>query len=188
MSNKNIKLLPTQQYLLECFRYDKENGTLWWRERPLYHFDWNVRKHKFWNTRCANKIAGSINHRGYLELWTTIDNIRRSYLIHRLIWKLIKGEEPGELIDHIDNNKLNNKIENLRVCTHLENHHNTKKRVTNTSGYKGVCWVKDKQKFKARIRVDGKVIHLGYFDDPEEAHEVYCEASLKYHKEFSNFG
>lgn len=186
MSNKNIKPLPTQEYLLECFRLDELTGVLYWKKRPSYHFISEYQKKIF--IKKIDTRVGSLNQRGYLEQWIIVDGVRQRYLVHRLIWKLYYGEDPIELIDHVDNNKINNRIENLRECNNKQNIHNNKKRVNNTSGYKGVCWVKDKQKFKARIKVDGKDLHLGYFDNPEEAHKVYCEASIKHHKEFSNFG
>ena len=92
------------------------------------------------------------------------------------------------LIDHIDNNPLNNRIENLRLCNLSENARNANKRVDNSSGYKGVSWHKQSSKWVAQITVNGKRKHLGFFKDKEEAHEAYCEASKAIYGDFANSG
>jgi len=102
---------------------------------------------------------------------------RRLYL-HRLIVNAPKNK----IVDHHNRNTLDNRKCNLRVCSYAENNRNSKIKNTNVCGYKGVGIYKNK--WIARIRVNYKVIHLGYFDTPEEAYAAYCEASKKYHKEY----
>ena len=185
MSNKNIKPLPTQEYLLECFRYEPETGLLYWRERPLYHFrDENKRIMKVTNSKNVGNLVGYLNSMGYYD--TELEDVR--YRVHRIVWKLYYGVEPREFIDHINGDRTDNRIENLREANYNENMSNVKKSSKNTSGYKGVSWIKSKKKYRCVLTYNKKSIFLGYFDDPKEAHKVYCEASLKYHKEFSNFG
>jgi hypothetical protein len=103
--------------------------------------------------------------------------------MHRLVMGLQYGDKRQ--VDHINGNTLDNRRENLRVCTQQQNMQNSKKRRTNTSGYKGVSWHKRDKKYRAQIRKDGKNKSLGCFDTPQEAHQAYCEASQELHGEFA---
>lgn len=95
------------------------------------------------------------------------------------------GLDVSNEIDHIDGNKTNNQRKNLRSATRSQNARNRKIQSNNTSGFKGVCWDKDRNKYRAYIRVDYKLIHLGYFDDPIEAARVYDKAAILYFGEFA---
>lgn len=99
--------------------------------------------------------------------------------------KLISGSSIGLKVDHINGNKLDNRRENLRICTHAENIRNSKIQVNNTSGFKGVSWNKDKNKYKAYINIKRKQIFLGYFDKKIEAAMIYNKAALEHFKEFA---
>jgi hypothetical protein len=105
---------------------------------------------------------------------------RKTLLLHRLII----NAKRGEIIDHINNNSLDNRKCNLRICTQAQNTMNRKKGKNNHSGYKGVGWVKARRKWQARIKIKGKTIFLGHFVNPKEAHKAYCKASKKYHGKF----
>jgi len=94
--------------------------------------------------------------------------------------------KKGELIDHIDGDGLNNQRSNLRVATHSQNMRNSKIPINNTSGYKGVYWSKEKNKWCAQIKIDYKNKHLGYFDNKIDAAKAYNEGALKYHGEFAH--
>jgi hypothetical protein len=83
-------------------------------------------------------------------------------------------------IDHKNGNPGDNRWANLRECTHAENHQNRKQQ-KNVSGFRGVYWHKGTKKWQAQIRVNNKLINLGYFDNPEEASKVYLAAKAKYH-------
>lgn len=109
------------------------------------------------------------------------------YYSHRLAWILYYGEWPVGCIDHIDGDKLNNSLSNLRQATSQENMRNLKKRCNTSSIYKGVTWCKRKKKWKAQIRFDDKNLHLGYFLEEEGAAKHYNEVVYKFHKEFSVF-
>jgi hypothetical protein len=99
---------------------------------------------------------------------------------HRLAWLMRTGAFPEGEIDHIDGNRLNQSPDNLRVVTHQENHRNKKRRCDNTSGMMGVHGDKRRGKWHARIKLDGKRIHLGYFDDFFEAACARKSAEKRY--------
>lgn len=105
--------------------------------------------------------------------------------MHRVIMGAIP---PGRVVDHIDRNPLNNVRANLRLATPGENQRNSKKPVTNTSGYKGVSWDSRNQKWRVSIQVSGTKRNLGRYSTKEEAHQAYCEAALWLHGDFANFG
>lgn len=101
-------------------------------------------------------------------------------MMHRYIMSA-----PAKMyIDHINHDTLDNRKCNLRICTASQNAMNRNKQSTNTSGYKGVCWSKSAKKWLARIDINKKSIHLGYFKEKEEAYKVYCEAAKKHHGKF----
>jgi len=99
--------------------------------------------------------------------------------------RLIMNAQPGEQVDHINHNTLDNRKPELRLCTKSQNQHNVGKRQDNTSGFKGVTWHKRDQKWQARIMKSGKDKHLGNFDTPELAYEAYCRAAAELHGQFA---
>lgn len=105
----------------------------------------------------------------------------RVFLMHRVIM----GEPVGMVIDHIDGNGLNNTRSNLRPATHAQNLQNQGLARHNTSGFKGVYFDSQRNKWKADIYQDRKRYRLGRFNTPEEAHAAYCRASQRLHGEFS---
>ena len=88
--------------------------------------------------------------------------------------------------DHINNNRLDNRKSNLRICTRAQNIRNSSLRADNACGYKGVSLHKFSGLYHARINVEKKVISLGYFKNPKEAAIAYNKAALEYFGEFSN--
>ncbi len=110
----------------------------------------------------------------------------RQYL-HRVILERIIGRSlnVNEYVDHVDRDTLNNKRENLRLATQSENMRNSTKRSSNKSGYKGVSWAARESKWCARITVQYKGIHVGYFDTPEKAALAYNAAAIRLHGEFA---
>ena len=154
----------TQAYLKEIFDY--KDGDLIWK----------VQKSN--NVKIGRK-AGSRNNEGYIQ--TSLDG--NKYKNHRLIWMWHYGFFP-ELIDHIDHKPSNNKIENLRIATQSQNFMNRPKMSNNKSGFKGVSFHKDRKKFQATIKLNGKQVYLGLFSCPKQAHDAYCDAAKKYHGEF----
>jgi hypothetical protein len=131
------------------------------------------------------KEAGHLNTAGYIE----IRYLGKTLQGHRIAWYLETGEDPGALhIDHINCIRHDNRFCNLRLATHLDNARNRKKRNYRTSSkYKGVSWYSRHQKWIATIRVSGKSIHLGYFDDELSAHAAYYLAAKEHFGEFARF-
>jgi len=106
---------------------------------------------------------------------------------NKLLHRMIMNAPDGMDVDHINGDKLDNRKSNLRICTRQENLMNVAKKKNNTSGFKGVCFDKQSQKFKAQIRIDGKQKFLGLFEKAEDAHEAYKKAAVKLHGEFHHF-
>lgn len=104
----------------------------------------------------AGSVAGWIDRKGYRLI--RIDGVK--YLAHRLIYAIVHGVDPGALlVDHIDGDKLNNKIENLRLATNAENgRHRVGHDVRNTSGMRGVYFNKASGKWYGKIKYNGKTI------------------------------
>ena len=170
MSKKIPSKIP--ENIKEYISYNSVTGDLTWIKRPS-------------NRAQVGTIAGNANStNGY----TVIEFKHVPYKAHRVAWFLKTGEQPPDEIDHRDGDGLNNAWGNLRDATHNQNQHNKGKQHGNSSGYKGVTYVKTADKWRARIMLNNKSIHLGYFDAPELAHEAYCKAADEYHKEFANHG
>jgi len=110
------------------------------------------------------------------------DGPRKTIRMHRFIM----NAADGTIVDHVDGDRLNNQRENLRICTWQENCHNVLNcRSNKTSRYKGVCWHKRDERWRAQIKIDGKVLHLGRFDTEVEAACAYDSAARTYHGEFA---
>jgi hypothetical protein len=91
----------------------------------------------------------------------------------------------GQVVDHINGDTLDNRRQNLRLCTNRENVINSKIRSDNTSGYRGVHWCTQKAKWKAQINVHGKLIHLGFYTDKESAAMMYNAAAIEHFGEYA---
>jgi len=168
------KLSVEYQELLELcnerFDYDYETGFLLWKNRPSNRIE-------------VGDIAGHLNRSGYVEVGVN----GRLYPAHRLIF-LMHHKHLPKCLDHIDNNPSNNLIDNLREATFSQNQHNQKLSSKNTSGVKGVSWVKGKNKWKVQIMFKGNRFNFGHFDDLEEASIVVRNKREELHKEFANHG
>jgi hypothetical protein len=176
-----FKALPTpsQKSLLEILDYDPSTGALIWRERPApegrcgHHL-------RSRNTRWVGKRAGG--------LWTSQAgyrcrkiNIFGRYLHeHRVIWKMVTGEEAGSHIDHINGDPTDNRWENLRSVSAKENSKNVRMLKNNTSGVTGVFFLAKYNKWAAHVRVNRKKIHLGIFGEIDEAAMAVMEARLDF--------
>jgi hypothetical protein len=156
--------LPDIERLRQLLDYDPETGVFRWKQ-----FRRGVAK--------QGSIAGYTTKKGYRKI--SVDGI--DYTEHRLAWKIFYNFDPTDQIDHIDRNRQNNKISNLRLATNQQNCMNTGIKKNNTSGVTGVYFYKKQQKWVARIGFNYKKINLGSFDTIEEATLAYKNAKEKYH-------
>ena len=155
------------------------------RERELFDYRdgklyWKVRKS---NSRtCVGQEAGCL-HKGVGYFVVKYD--RKSRNLHRVIWAYHYGEiEEGVLIDHINRDPLDNRIENLRACNKAQNSANCKVNIRNKLGVKGVSMTRG-GRFRSVIRKQGKLCYLGTFDTAEEANAAYVKAAKEHHGEFA---
>ncbi len=151
-----------RQEVMEKLSYDLITGVFRWRQ--------------------TGKFAGCVNGTGY----RLIGFNGQLYLAHRLAWfyVYVYGAWPAKGLDHIDGDKLNNSIRNLREASHLENSNNTGPRKNNISGVKGVSWDAFNCKWRATINVNGKQKSLGRYVRIEDAAKAYKNASRRIHGYF----
>jgi hypothetical protein len=120
------------------------------------------------------KKSKTIDCYGYQVINTKFNKQKIQVKAHRYAWFFVYGEVPDNILDHIDRDRSNNKISNLRISN------------TQLNGFnrddKGFHYNKNEKKFKSQIMIDGKSIHLGYFLTADEARETYLKAKEKYHK------
>lgn len=153
--------------LKEYLNYNSETGIFTWVK--------NSRKIKA-GTTAGNSYKRKNGTTGYIR----IGLLGKSYSAHRLAWFYVYGEWPKETIDHINGDGFNNKISNLRSVSIKENLRNRRIPKTNSSGVVGVTWHKPNKKWQARIEVNGKKLHLGMFDDLEDARLARHLANKEY--------
>ncbi len=182
-SRYNFKELPSVEYLNECFSYDENTGNLIRNIRPPYHFE-SKRTERHINSRDAGTIAGVLTEAGYFR--SRVGGSK--YMNHRIIWKMMTGEEPISEIDHINNVRSDNRWCNLRLADHEQNARNCIKSCVNDSGFKGVHWDKTKLTWVAQIGFKNKRIALGYFPTKELGFEIYKKACDFMFEEFKNYG
>ena len=154
----------TQTRLKEIFDY--VNGELIWKINPG-------------KNQYIGRVAGVVGQ-GYKHI--CVD--RKKYLAHRLIFLYHHGCIP-EIVDHINRNTLDNRIENLREASKSQNARNSKVYKNNVSGITGVRWDNQKQKWQSSIRVNSIQTHLGFFEEINDAIESRKKAEEKYFGEFN---
>lgn len=126
--------------------------------------------------RSSGQTAGHKHSAGYLSIG--IDG--RAYLCHRIAWLYVHGEFPVDQIDHINGNRADNRIANLRQCSNAENCQNVRPH-RDGAGLLGTSWEKRRGKWQAGIGINGKRIHLGYYASREDAHAAYLQAKQERH-------
>ena len=123
----------------------------------------------------AGSLAGGLNPEGYVYM--TVDGSK--YRAHRLAFLFMKGAMPIE-VDHKNHVRNDNRWVNLRAACKVTNMRNQTLRADNTSGTVGVCWEKRTSKWKVQVRANGRKIHLGRFDNFEDAVAAREAANIKY--------
>jgi hypothetical protein len=159
-------------------------------ERILQDFVYDSKTGEFRNARYKGSTApkgalsGAFNERGYLNLY--IDSVL--YSGHRVAWKIVHGVDPEEEIDHADGNTSNNAISNLRSASRVDNIGNQRLSKRNTSGFKGVQYVRETCRWRANFGSGPTHKYCGMYDTPEDAHAAYVAAAKKYFGRFANDG
>jgi hypothetical protein len=157
----------TYEFVRETFLYDPVSGEFIWR-----------------------KSIGGKSRRGLIVTHTsdngyiTVIVKGTTYLVHRVIWLWMTGKWPENTIDHKNHVKTDNRWDNLREATRNENQRYRKKHKSNKTGYKGVCFDKNRKKYRAAIEIGGRCKFLGHFETAEEAYEAYTKFAEKVHGEF----
>ena len=142
----------TAEQLRSILDYDPETGIFTWKVRTSTSVK-------------VGDVAGCLGGGGYL----LIQLQSRKYKAHRLAWLYMCGSWPKDQIDHINRDRADNRISNLREVSHKQNHQNRSKPSNNTSGHSGVSWYRRDSKWQATITHNYKDIHLGCFATIEEA-------------------
>lgn len=156
----------TVEYLRTRLSYDPETGELRWKQLRY--------------SSLIGKSAGWLMASGYQR----IDLKSRNFYVHRVAWALHYGVWPDGPIDHIDGNRSNNQIDNLRLVTPSQHSMNRSVQKNNKLGAKGVCFHKPTKKYTAQIHVNRTKKHLGLFNTIEEAKAAYDAAAEKFFGEY----
>lgn len=157
-ANISLKGSVTGEKARELLDYDPETGRLSWKGKSAQ--------------------AGTLHIKGYWQ----VSILGRFYKAHRLAWLYVHGEWPNGDIDHLDGNRANNRISNLRDVTNAQNQQNRRRANKNSkSGILGASWDENRGLWQAHITLDRKKIHIGRFSTAEEAHAAYVAAKNKLH-------
>lgn len=164
MAESNFTL--TKEYINTVLEY--RDGFLFWKERIALCLQ-------------EGRKAGTRHDKtGYMRIQIQ----RKQYMVHRIVFLMHHGYLP-KVVDHIDGNRSNNCIENLRAASYSQNSMNSKIGMKNTSGFKNVCWCRFREKWVVSLKLNGKLKRLGYYDDLELADLVATEARDKFFKQYA---
>lgn len=154
----------TAEFLKNVLDYDPETGFFVWKQR-------------FGKRGVPGKRAGTVDFNGYVVI--TIN--KKRHKAHRLAWLWMHGAWPEIAIDHINGERTDNRISNLREANWSENQHNRRLQRNNKSGYPGVSWDRHACKWRAGIRVNALSQNLGGYDTKEEAYAAHLKAKALEH-------
>ncbi|UFS83189.1 HNH endonuclease [Rhizobium sp. T136] len=174
-----MKALPSQEYLHECFSYDQGTGILTWKFRPFNHFEMysnaSVRMGQCQKLYAGRPALNVIKKNGYRS--GTLDGV--GMYAHRVIWKMINGSDPN-VIDHIDGDKANNRLINLRNVSPSINMRNLKLSGQSASGVRGVYRHSQSGGWLAQINTNAGNVISFYSKDMAEAVEWRREMELEF--------
>lgn len=163
---------PTQNQMRELLSYDPAAGTFHWLQR------------RGWVP--AGAKAGTIGRDGYVKI-NVFGWPRKA---HRIAWLLASGEWPPANvdIDHINGNRADNRLANLRLASRAQNSWNSHAHNDSLHGFKGLTWIHGRQKWQVRICVHGSRKTLGHFTSLEDAQAVYRDAARHFFGEYASYG
>lgn len=160
--------LPSVDVIRQCLEYDPETGIATWK---LRYDRWGRPNKQF-----AGKPAGYVNGNGYMM----VEIVKKKYRLHRVVWKLVHGDDPLHDIDHINHVRTDNRLVNLRAVTRQQNRQNASLMKRSTSGVCGVSWHAQYEHWEVHITVDRKMIRLGYYLDFDQAVAAREAANILY--------
>lgn len=169
----------TQDSLNAVLRYEPSTGNLYWKQRDESYFRHTSEPERIclaWNQRFAGKRAlTAVSNKGYLRGMI----FHKRAISHRIIWMMVHGEVTDQ-IDHVNGDKSDNRLANLRPVNNQQNQKNRPRQKNNKSGVNGVSWYKSSGRWVSHIRVDGRLKNLGYFDCIAHAAMVRNQAERHY--------
>lgn len=161
----------------QCFAVPAGSSVPHWKTRPVEHFK-DDRAAAIFNTAHAGKAAGHVRKEdGRRRIIFKYQGVTVTVYAYQVVWALRHGDWPAADIDHQDNNPSNDNGKNLRLATPSQNLANTGLFAHNASGFKGVSWDRRRSKWRAYIKVNGRVRSLGYHKEIEAAAEAYRVAA-----------
>lgn len=172
-------ILPSVEYLRQCFVLDEATGALTWKVRPREHFKCSRGWKMFCSFYAGRRADDDVSGNGYRRVGIN----GKRYPAHRVVWKMVHGIDPV-VIDHINRERSDNRPSNLRDCSEHENRMNVPMYRNNRSGVKGVH--RCNGKWRAMIRFDGHSRHLGLFETLEDASEAYKAEAERLFGEFAS--
>jgi hypothetical protein len=159
------------QLVRSLFEYNAETGALTWKVSRG-------------NRIKIGDAVRNIDSKGYLRV--TIG--QRQYRAHRIVWLYVNGKFPAGHLDHVNCDRTDNRLANLRECDAQQNVANRRLNKNNTTGFKGVSLVTGGSSYMAGITYNRRRIHLGCFPTAEEAHAAYVAAAAKLFGDYANSG
>jgi hypothetical protein len=162
VKNQDFNELPSVEVLRATFRVDEHSRLLRWDGTKGWHLASKIQKGRSYFTA---QVGG------------------KSYLAHRIIWKMHHGREPSGVIDHVNGCPLDNRIENLREASHAQNSWNAKRAFPNSTGFRNV--MRHRDGYRGRLCVNYAMKFTPTFEDPELAELAAAELSRVLHGEFS---
>jgi hypothetical protein len=156
----------SQEELMKKFSYDPVTGLF-------------TRLVNLGNFKAGSLVNIKPHKSGYTYIRITVDGKAKQFSLHRLAWLYVHGNLP-EFVDHINHNRSDNRIENLRAVSRVENNKNQSIAKHNTSGHIGVSWHKGQKKWTAGIKVNYKRKHLGSYDNIDDAIRARKKAEALY--------
>ena len=157
----------TREELLDILDYERETGVFTWRHSS--------------SSAKAGEVAGKVYTNGYRYIAVA----GTYYPAALLAWIWVTGEDPGGIIDHINRVRADDSFDNLRPATNSQNHANRPPPKHNTSGFKGVFWSSQKNKWQAKLMVDGVQKHVGFYDRLVDAVKAHRQAAIDTWGEFA---
>lgn len=167
------KPLPPTELLRQLLEYKPDTGLLYWRPRPASFFN-DAGRCAIWNAKYSGKVVGR------KAKYVVIKLLGQGFVAHRIIWKMVHDEEPNE-IDHINRDKFDNRLANLRNVDHSANMQNKPIYPNNTSGHKHISWSKRLNLWVVQLNVPNKgQRQIAWEDDLDVAIAVRDAAKIKY--------